>query len=193
MGLQNEVIILKSRPIAMRVLETLDFQVEYFQEGSFTNTEIYLNNPVVVEVDWKFPQTIDGLIKVVWLDDKSFTLEFIDENYTKLLPDGSKVGFGFQPEPIKGAFNEWIETNELKINIHKVTPDPKGSILIKLRDLNSLANSYSASLEVEPVERGASIMQLNLVCSNLNKGQLYLNTLMNSVLEMELEQKKYLC
>jgi len=189
MGLQNEVIILKSRPIAMRVLETLDFQVEYFQEGSFTNTEIYLNNPVVVEVDWKFPQTIDGLIKVVWEDDNSYTLEFIDDNYTKLLPDGSNVGFGFQPTPIQGVFNEWKETNELKINVHKTSPDPQGSILIKLRDLNSLANSYSAVLDVEPVERGASIMQLDLVCSNLNKGQLYLNTLMNSVLELELEQK----
>lgn len=189
MGLQNEVIILKSRPIAMRVLETLDFQVEYFQEGSFTNTEIYLNNPVVVEVDWKFPQTIDGLIKVVWQNDNAYSLEFIDENYTKLLPDGSKVGFGFQPDQIKGVFNEWNETNEFKINIHKVSPDSEGSTLIKLRDLNSLANVYSATLKVAPVERGASIMELDLICSNLNKGELYLNTLMNSVLEMELEQK----
>lgn len=189
MGLQNEVIILKSRPIALRVLKTLDFQVEYFQEGPFTNTEIYLNNPVVVEADWKFPQTIDGLIKVSWENETDYTLEFIDENYNKLLPDESKVSFGFQPEPIKGIFNEWIENNELKVNIHKVSPDPEGSILIKLRDLNSLANSYTASLDMEPVERGASIMELALVCSNLNKGEIYLNTLMKSVLDMELEQK----
>ena len=110
MGLHNEVIILKSKPIALRVLKTLDFQVEYFREGSFTNTEIYLNNPIVVEVDWKFSQTIDGLIKVKWENDKEYSLEFIDENYNKLLPEGSKVNFGFQPQPIKGILMNGLKT-----------------------------------------------------------------------------------
>lgn len=189
MGLQNEVIILKSKPVALRVLKKLDFQVEYFKEGSFTNTEIYLNTPVILEVDWKNAQTIDGLIQISWENETDFELNFVDDAYNKLLPDGSKVSFGFQPEPVKGKFNEWIENNELKIKVLKVSPDLEGSILVKLRDLNSLATSYSSSLDVDPYERGASIMQLALICSNLNKGELYLNTLMETFLEMELEQK----
>ncbi|MFN3759482.1 MAG: GumC family protein [Algoriphagus aquaeductus] len=189
MGLQNEVIILKSKPVALRVLKKLDFQVEYFKEGSFTNTEIYLNTPVLLEVDWKNAQTIDGLIQISWENETDFELNFVDDAYNKLLPDGSKVSFGFQPEPVKGKFNEWIENNELKIKVLKVSPDLEGSILVKLRDLNSLATSYSSSLDVDPYERGASIMQLALICSNLNKGELYLNTLMETFLEMELEQK----
>jgi len=189
MGLQNEIIILKSRPVALRVLERLDFQVEYFNEGSFSNTEIYINTPILVEVDWKNAQTIDGLIKISWKNESEFELSFADDAYNKLLPDGSKVAFGFQPEPIKGKFNEWLETNELKIRVLKVSADSEGSILVKLRDLSSLARSYAGSLDVEPYERGASIMQLSLVCSNLNKGEIYLNTLMETVMEMELEQK----
>lgn len=188
-GLQNEVIILKSKPVALRVLKKLDFQVEYFSEGSFTNTEIYLNTPIIVEPDWKNAQTIDGLIKISWNNETDFELSYVDDSYNKLLPDGSKVLFGFQPESIKGKFNEWLENNELKIKIMKVSPDLEGSILVKLRDLNSLAISYSAFLDVGPYERGASIMQLALVCSNLNKGEIYLNTLMETFLEMELEQK----
>jgi tyrosine-protein kinase Etk/Wzc len=189
MGLQNEVIILKSKPVALRVLEKLDFQVEYFREGSFTNTEIYLNTPIIVESDWKNAQTIDGLLRISWENETDFDLSFVDDAYNKLLPDGSKVPFGFQPESVKGKFNEWLENNELKIRVLKVSPDTEGSILVKLRDLNSLANSYSSSLNVAPYERGASIMQLALICSNLNKGELYLNTLMETFLEMELEQK----
>ncbi|GAB3218761.1 polysaccharide biosynthesis tyrosine autokinase [Algoriphagus aestuariicola] len=189
MGLQNEVIILKSRPVALRVLQKLDFQVEYFREGSFSNTEIYVNTPIVVEVDWKNAQTIDGHIKISWTNDSDFDLAFTDEAYNKLLPDGSKVSFGFQPGPIMGKFGEWLENNELKIRVLKVSADSEGSILVKLRDLNSLSRSYAGSLSVEPYERGASIMQLSLVCSNLNKGEIYLNTLMQTVMEMELEQK----
>lgn len=188
-GLQNEVIILKSKPVALRVLKKLDFQVEYFIEGSFTNTEIYLNTPVIVEPDWKNAQTIDGLIKISWNNETDFELSYVDDSYNKLLPDGSKVSFGFQPESVKGKFNEWLENNELKIKILKVSPDSEGSILIKLRDLNSLSNSYSTFLDVDPYERGASIMKLALVCSNLNKGEIYLNTLMETFLEIELEQK----
>lgn len=189
MGLQNEVIILKSKPVALEVLKKLDFQVEYYNEGSFSNIELYQNTPIVVEVDWKSPQAIDGLIKITWNNETDYNIEYIDDIYNKLLPDGGKISFGMKLEPLTHKFGEWLSNNELKINVLKVSPDSEGSILIKLRDLSSLSNSYSGSLEIEPVERGASIMDLSVVSSNLRKGEVYLNTLMQTILDMELDQK----
>ncbi|MDX5337592.1 MAG: polysaccharide biosynthesis tyrosine autokinase [Cyclobacteriaceae bacterium] len=189
MGLQNETIILKSKPVALEVLKKLDFQVEYFQNGRFVDTEVYNNKPVLVEVDWKNPQVSDGLIKLDWQDNNRYELTFIDDHYNKLLPDGSKVSFGFNPEPISGNFNEWLVNNELKIKIMKISTEPSGSVMFKLRDLNSLASYYSGSLEIEPVERGASIMLLSVKTPNAQKGEIYLNTLMDTFLDMELDQK----
>lgn len=188
-GLQNETIILKSQPVAHEVVKKLDFQVEYYKEGSFVNTELYLNKPIVVEVDWKFPQIVDGLMKVEWNDNESYTISFVDENYNKLLPDGSKVSFGFTPEDIQHSFNDTLVTNELHLKIQKISPETEGSVLVKLRDLNSLANYYASSLEIEPVERGASILLLSSKSFNMQKGMVYLNTLMETFLEMELDQK----
>lgn len=188
-GLQNETIILKSQPVALEVVKKLDFQVEYYKEGSFVNTELYLNKPIVVEVDWKFPQIVDGLMKVEWKDNESYTISFVDENYNKLLPDGSKVSFGFTPEDIQHSFNDTLVTNELHLKIQKISPETEGSVLVKLRDLNSLANYYASSLEIEPVERGASILLLSSKSFNMQKGMVYLNTLMETFLEMELDQK----
>lgn len=189
MGLQNETIILKSKPVALEVLKKLDFQVEYYKEGSFVDSEIYQSKPIIVEVDWKNPQTIDGLLKIEWENDSEYSLSFVDEIYTKLLPDGSKVTLEIKPEPIKYKFNELLTTNELTLQVLKVSSDQSGSILVKLRDLNSLANRYSGSLKIEPVERGASIMVMSVTSPNLQKGEVYLNTLMQTFLDMELDQK----
>lgn len=189
MGLQNETIILKSKPVALEVLKKLDFQVEYYNEGSFVDTEIYQSKPVIVEVDWKKPQIIDGYLKIEWSNSSEYTLTYIDEQYSKLLPDGSRVALQIKPEPIKHKFNELLVNNELAINILNVSSDQSGSILVKLRDLNSLANSYANSLKIEPVERGASIMLMSVTSSNLQKGEVYLNTLMQTFLDMELDQK----
>jgi len=189
MGLQNETIILKSKPVALEVLKELDFQVEYFKEGTFVDSEIYQSKPVIIEVNWKSPQTIDGYLKIDWVDETEYTLSYVDEGYNKLLPDGSKVAFQINPEPIKFKFNEQLKNNELDIKVLKVYSEKTGSVLVKLRDLNSLASTYSGSLSIEPVERGASIMLMSVTSPNLQKGEEYLNTLMKIFLEMELDQK----
>ncbi|WP_339753908.1 GumC family protein [Algoriphagus aquimarinus] len=189
MGLQNETIILKSKPVALEVLKELDFQVEYFNEGTFVDSEIYQSKPVIIEVNWKSPQTIDGYLKIEWENETDYTLSYVDEAYNKLLPDGSKVAFEFNPQPVKFKFNEQLKNNELDIKVLKVSSEKSGSILIKLRDLNSLASTYSGSLSIEPVERGASIMLMSVTSPNLQKGEVYLNTLMKIFLEMELDQK----
>ncbi|MHA7129384.1 GumC family protein [Algoriphagus namhaensis] len=189
LGLQNETIILKSKPVALKVLQQLDFQVEYYQKGNFVNTELYSNRPVVVDVNWAQSQIIDGLIQLDWNNNEEYTLTFVDDQYTKLLPDGSKVGYGFTPEPMSGKFNEELANNELTLTVLKVSADSAGSIMFKLRDLTSLAASYSGALEIEPVERGASIMLLSVKSTNPKKGEIYLNTLMKTFLEIELDQK----
>jgi capsular exopolysaccharide synthesis family protein len=189
MGLQNETIILRSKPVALEVLKELDFQVEYFHEGSFVDTEIYQSKPIIIEVNWKSPQTIDGYLKIEWENETEYTLSYVDEGYNKLLPDGSKVAFEFNPEPLKFNFNEQLQNNELDIKVLKVSSDNSGSILVKLRDLNSLANTYSGALKIEPVERGASIMLMSVTSPNLQKAEVYLNSLMRIFLDMELDQK----
>lgn len=189
MGLQNETIILKSKPVAFEVLKKLDFQVEYYKEGSFVDAEIYQSKPIVVEVDWKQAQAIDGLLKIEWENNTDYTITYIDESYNKLLPDGSKVAMAIKPEPIKYKFNQLLSNNELTIKVLKLTPDMEGSILVKLRDLNSLSRRYSNALKIEPVERGASIMLMSVSSPNLQKGEVYLNSLMQTFLDMELEQK----
>ena len=59
-GLVNQKIIFKSRPIASKALEQLDFDVEYYTQGIFVKKEEYGNRPITAVVDWNLPQLCNG-------------------------------------------------------------------------------------------------------------------------------------
>jgi tyrosine-protein kinase Etk/Wzc len=188
MGITNESIILKSRPIAQATLNKLDFQVEYYQEEFFIDKEIYKKTPIVVEVDWKATQLLNGKIKVNWTSLTEFTLEFPEKSYSQLFADGS-YGAVNELEGKSFQFNEWVETPNYKFRISNTSGQDSGSSLFILRDRTYLINYYSQILAVELSQKYASILDLSLIVGNRSKGEAYLNALMETYLELELEQK----
>lgn len=188
MGITNETIIFKSRPIAEATLNKLDFQISYFEEETFIFKEIYKQTPIIVEVDWKSPQLLNGKIKVNWVSLTDFTLEFPDDSYTQLFIDGSY-------EEVKDLtqkqykFGEWIETPNYKFKVNNTSGQSTGSSFFLLRDMNFLINHYSNILFVELSQKNSSILDLSLIVQNRRKGEVYLNTLMETYLELELEEK----
>ncbi len=189
LGLQNEVIVIKSKPIAEKTLEQLDFNVEYFEEGQFINNEVYRNIPILAEIDWKSPQIINGLLKISWVNSKQYTVSFVEEVYWKYLPDGNVIQLEILPKPQVFNFGELIQTNNFTFKITKTNINESGEILIKLRDLSSLVWEYASNLQIQKVDRNASILSLSLVTSNPVKGEVYLNKLMDTYLKLELEEK----
>ncbi|GHB31463.1 GumC family protein [Mongoliitalea lutea] len=189
LGLQNEIIIIKSKPITRKTLNELDFNVEYYEKGSYTYNELYANSPLLVEIDWKSPQIINTLVKVEWSDDSQFKLSFNERKNYKYLPNGSTVPLTLIPEPTLHPFNEWIETSNYRIKVTKTTIDESGSIYIKVRDTESLVWEYSGKLQVNRLDRNASILNLSMDVQNYQKGTTFLNHLMEKYMDLELEEK----
>lgn len=187
-GLTNETIILKSRPIANSTLDKLDYDVEYYEDGPFIPKEIYRKTPVIVEVDWKAPQLIHGSIRVNWTSLEEYTLVFESKGYDQFFPDGSYGSIG-QLEDKKFKFNEWAETAQFKIKISNVSGQQNGTANFILRDRNYLINYFSLGLTIELSEKNSSILDLSLIVPNRAKGEAYLNALMETYLEQELEEK----
>ncbi|RIW12239.1 polysaccharide biosynthesis tyrosine autokinase [Algoriphagus lacus] len=188
MGLTNEMIILKSRPIAEATLAKLDFQVEYYEKGTFVNKELYRQTPILVEVDWKAPQLLNGLIEVNWNSIGEFQMVFPEESYSQLFPDGS-YGSVKNLESNSFKFGEWVETPHFKIKVSNTSGQASGSSMFLLRDKNYLVNTYSLGLIIELAEKNSSILALSVVVQNRAKGEAYLNALMETYLELELFEK----
>jgi len=188
MGLTNEMIILKSRPIAEASLEKLDFQVEYYEKNTFINRELYRKTPIVVEVDWKAPQLLNGLIEVEWNTIGEYQLIFPQESYSQLFPDGS-YGTVQNLTPQSFKFGEWVETPQFKIKVNNTSGQETGSSMFVFRDKEHLINTYSLGLIIELSEKNSSILDLTLIVPNREKGEAYLNALMETYLELELFEK----
>ncbi|MEN2281242.1 polysaccharide biosynthesis tyrosine autokinase [Algoriphagus sp. SE2] len=187
-GITNEIIILKSRPIAEATLIQLDFDVEYYEKGRFIKREVFRKTPIVVEVDWGFPQLINGLVEVKWENPEEYSLVFNDENYSQFFPDGS-IGVGVPNQEGTYKFNEWIETPQFKVKINNTSNQESGEAYYIVRDNNYLINKYSGGLIVDLEEKNSTILNLSMAVPNIEKGQTYLNALMETYLELELQEK----
>lgn len=188
MGLTNESIILKSSPIADATLSQLKFDVEYYSESAFLLSEVYKNTPVLVEVDWKAPQLIHSLIRIKWESLTSYSLIFDAEKYTQFIPEGSWGSVtGIKTQTFN--FGEWVETPNFKLKINNTSGQESGNSLFIIRDRNYLISKFSSSLNVDLVEKNSSILDLSIIVPNQEKGETYLNALMQTYLDLELLEK----
>lgn len=85
-NVSNQSILMKSKPVAEKVLELMDLSVDYFEPGVLVDRELYKSSPIFVQVDWNHPQILGDKIKVTWTDQESFSLNFPGESYFKFLP-----------------------------------------------------------------------------------------------------------
>ncbi|MCH6201731.1 polysaccharide biosynthesis tyrosine autokinase [Aquiflexum sp. LQ15W] len=190
----NEGIFLLSKPIASRALDKLEFSVDYFNIGTFVNTELYKSSPIRVEVDWNHPQLTGGQIGIIWENKTQFKLYFPDEVYTKFLDGSSGEEISVQ-KTLNDVFSfgETVELPFLKLKVILVNNTEQGEILIAVKPKSFLISKYTGEdLQVFPVHQMSSVLGLSLNTSHPQKGADYLNALMEVYLEIELEEKNRL-
>ncbi len=188
----NETIVLKSRAVAEDVLNLLHFDVEYYNEGYFINSEIYKNCPIIAEIDWSHPQLINGLIKISWRNHQSYQVEFLDKEYQKFVPEEELNMVVEKPILAKNnfSFGEWTQLPFAKFRVNVKDHQNSGAILIKFRGKEDLIMQYTGEdLQITPSDKISSILLFSLQTKQPQKGRDYLNMLMNVFLENELNKK----
>ncbi|MEX0884012.1 MAG: GNVR domain-containing protein, partial [Cyclobacteriaceae bacterium] len=190
-AISNQSILMKSKPVAEKVLEIMDLSVDYFEPGMLVDKELYKNSPIFVQVDWNHPQILGDKLKISWTDQETFSIDFPGESYYKFLPGlpGEKIDLeNFKAK--KFNFGEWIDFPLAKIQVGLIENAPEGEILIQLNTKNSLLGKYAGeNLQVWPIDQTSSILGLTLNTSHPVKGAEYLNNLMEVYMGMELEEK----
>ena len=192
MELGNQMIILKSRPIANAALDLLNFDVEYYAQGRFLTTEVYQNTPVAVAVDWNHPQLTNGDLLIQWTDRKQFTVSYISESYTQIFPDtdGRKKLDNPGSPSQKYNFNEWVELPMNRFKVGLTSAEDSGEMIIRFRDRHGLINHYTGeNLQIAAMDKQSTILKLTVNTHTPEKGRDYLNTLQEVYLENELQEK----
>jgi len=195
----NEVDILLATNLNMEVLERLNVNVAYYEEGIFFKEQIYGNLPVVLEVDWKNAQLTDGLIRLEVLNDTEFSLSieknWIDRNeFTIFNPNDPDQKIPMQSSvqfADSYSFGEWVTGSNFKFRVVNSFSIAGDVLYFKMLDTPSLTSQTLSKLSVSRSGENASILDISLITPIRSFGQEYLNTLAELFIIKQLEQKNF--
>jgi uncharacterized protein involved in exopolysaccharide biosynthesis len=90
-GESNEMgtvkIILNSRSHNEKVIDTLQFYIDYLQEGRYRQDDVYGRTPFKIKIDIDKPQIFDKLIKIEVVSKDIFrvSFDFNESNHNSLI------------------------------------------------------------------------------------------------------------
>ncbi len=186
--LQNDVLRLKSKNLAEEALKKVHFDVEYFAKTNIKVIELYDRSPIRIDVDWNHFQ----------LTDTPFEVQILSEDTYKLVPQEDDF-FGMNSATAASAesifnktysFGDEISNARSKFTVYLVNPSRIGdAVVVNLRNPLELASEYSNRISVGLANEFGSVLDISLTTKLVEKGSDYINALMLSYIEYDLNEK----
>lgn len=178
---ENEIEIIKSRPLINKVLDKVNFDVSYFLVGDIRTSEIFGEEcPFVIKQD-----------SLAFVSDKKIFQVYFENNGT------IKLSFDDKVQQIK--FNDKINTPYGSfLFIPNVSFDQKKLLASDLEDRNyyfvfnereKQVESYLDRLKVATVNKHATVLEISLSSSVPLKDKLFLDELGNIYIQSGIDQK----
>ena len=170
-NVDNEVEVLKSKSLALEVVEQLNLYVSYRNEDGWLSKEMYRTSPVLVSLT---PQEADQLEKTMKVKmnllnpgKMDVEIEVGEKKYQKHLDklpavfptDEGTVAFLANSDTLVG---KWGEVQHVTATIGKPMAAAKG---------------YSASLSIAPTSKTTSVVNISLRNSSTQRGKDFINKL----------------
>ncbi|WP_347372883.1 polysaccharide biosynthesis tyrosine autokinase [Aequorivita sp. Q41] len=193
----TSIITLQSRSHNEKVVERLQYYLDYLRDGKYQQVDAYKQTPFFVEVDTTKFQMLNKQMKIVFKDSVNFTMRVAFEeagnltfqNYTtkekvtKFVDAGEFVQDFKMGQPISLPFfaGTFIPNTDVITN-------PGTSFYIAFRNYDDVVKKY-LGIRVNAESKGSSVLKMWL--TGQNKAQLvdYLNTSVQVLSEDMLERK----
>lgn len=196
-NLKNEIGILHSFDLIRNTLIDLDFGTSYFHLGNIRTAEVYSKKPFTVSIDSSHIQTLGIPFQLNVISENEFELIAEAEEVKQFLPsednyiENVEVSYDFEKIC---RFDELIETAYFKFTISKTdyaTDFEEGNTdyYFVFHDIDNLTEKYREKYEVSPINKDASILQLNIKGAVPKKEKDFLNKIANNYINIGLNEK----
>ena len=186
-NIDNQIGILQSYSLIRKTLESLDFQVSYFNHGRVHDVEIYKASPFVVDLDTSYndyndknkykPEYIDILI--ISDDEYRLTIERDSVTINKTMYWGEQYQDSTYKFTLRKAENFDMENFK----------DKRMNFRFIINNYNNLTKVYQKNLVVEASSKKGTIVNLNIKDNVPEKATDFLNGLVNECINQDLEIK----
>jgi len=167
-NIDNEIEVLKSRPLMERVVKALDLQVSYKAVGKIKSPDIYKEGPFLLEIF----EIADSF--------KSFTLDikFVNPTVFKVNDESANFAFGELFKNKYGVFR----LNKNSFNL------PGKEYTVTWQPLDQVTASFAGIVQVAP-KSGTDILTISMETTNAKKSSDIVAQLMVEYGEMTKEDK----
>ncbi len=169
-NIQNEIEILKSKPLMQRVIDSLHLQFTYYAKGKIKTVNIYKQRPFHVNVLSIADSFSTFSLKVKILNEREFRFNGDKQVYT----------FGQVFRNARGSFSLIRNPNYPAAGEQSVVWLPTASA----------ARAYTSSLQITPKTPGTGILNISMMSDNPQMGTDIVNRLMEEYAIYTIEQKK---
>ncbi|TDQ19399.1 protein involved in gliding motility EpsB [Algoriphagus boseongensis] len=192
-NMDEELGILKSYSLAEQTVKEMNLNVRYFVKDRVNIAQIYGNTPIFLNYRKDKPMLVGGMFKLKVLDSKRFELTVISEGFSFYDPrnplNSRKIDAVNLPNSIF-SFNEPIILLELfEFSVSQISSIPGDEILFSFQDNASLAREMRGKINAKTQEKYSSIITLSMITPLPKMGEDYINQLMRTYLNRELQEK----
>lgn len=192
---QTSMILLKSRSHNEKVVEDLQFYVDYLQQGEYHLNDVYGSAPFKIIVNESRPQLQGQLIKITFTSAENFKLsipfsggsgnlynyetkEAVNTNF----PDIAFAKSYALGDPVDEPFMNF------KVQPTDVAPVAGKEYFIRFSGFDGTVGRYRG-ININQTPTGSSILELSLTGTNKERLVDYLNTSVRVLSEDQLERK----
>lgn len=157
-NLENEIKVLKSRPLAERTVKQLNLNIQYFNDGRIRTSELYERSPIKLEVITPEKEWPNGLPPLL-VTPKSLT-EFT-------------IGH-LEAPPETHMFGEKFQYKGIEYLLHTNTIDDAAlnqTTRVVIRSVQQTAASYKSQFHITPEGKQSSIINIQLTSSIPDKSE----------------------
>ncbi len=183
-GLAGSIEILRSSLFLKRVVSKLDLYVEYYNEGTFKENELYKSTPFIAEVNIKNPAFFNRKFYIHFTSGYQGTIEYLLNNQTISFPFTIGALISNADFSIKILRNNFLR-------VHTNVPDPnqrEKTYFVK-HDENYLVKNIQSKIEIKLLNELAKTVGITIKEKNSAKAADIVNTIASEFQSYDIEHE----
>lgn len=192
---QTGLIFLKSRSHNEKVVEELQFYVQYLQEGTYNLIDVYDKTPFKLDINTEEVQLLNEKINIEFIDATHFEISIAfngGEGTVQNYNSKEKTAIPLPAETFKKQYQlgDPVDLPYFNFRVQPTKiPAVKGQkFQLRFRDFDGTVSEYR-NLNVEQTPSGSSILTLTMTGTNKYRIVDYLNTSISVLSKDQLERK----
>lgn len=153
-SIENEIALLRSKRLLNAVVDELNLEITYFREGNVKTTEMYQNRPFTVTILEKYENTTFPLYPyhISIKSDSEFELIDPELNLTQVYKFGERIQLPFAEIVVIPN----LENKEISYF------EDLEEVKVRFREKPYVVASYQNAIQVNPIDRNASVIEITL-------------------------------